>query len=96
MKANKTSKDDAELLAFEDALLRSVDQALRAEGTIHAPDEIKARRGRPAGSTKPDKKIPTTIRLDPDVLHALKASGRGWQSRVNEAIRDWLKARSEL
>jgi uncharacterized protein (DUF4415 family) len=36
-------------------------------------------------------KVPTTIRLDPDVLAALKATGRGWQTRVNDAMRDWLK-----
>ena len=45
--------------------------------------------GRPP-STKP-LKVPTTIRFDPDVLAALKASGRGWQTRVNEAMREWVK-----
>lgn len=95
MKANSKQSHDSELLALEEALLRSIDQARRSEGTIHTPDEIKARRGRPAGSVKADKKIPTTIRLDPDVLKALKASGRGWQTRVNEALRAWLKTQSE-
>ncbi len=45
--------------------------------------------GRPP-STKP-LKVPTTIRFDADVLAALKASGKGWQTRVNEAMRAWLK-----
>ena len=35
-------------------------------------------------------KIPTTIRFDADVLAALKASGKGWQTRLNEAVREWL------
>ena len=35
-------------------------------------------------------KVPTTIRFDADVLAALKASGRGWQTRVNEAMREWV------
>ena len=30
-------------------------------------------------------KVPTTIRIDADVLAALKANGKGWQTRVNEA-----------
>ena len=94
MKANSKQPKDLELLALEEALLRSIDQAQRSEGTIHTPAEINARRGRPAGSVKADKKIPTTIRLDADVLNALKASGRGWQTRVNEAIRAWLKSQS--
>lgn len=44
----------------------------------------------------PDKplKVPTTIRFDADVLAALKASGKGWQTRVNEAMREWLKTHS--
>ncbi len=39
-------------------------------------------------------KIPTTIRFDPEVLAALKATGKGWQTRVNEAMREWIKSRS--
>lgn len=41
-------------------------------------------------------KVPTTIRFDADVLAALKASGKGWQTRVNEAMRDWLKSHSPV
>ena len=41
-------------------------------------------------------KVPTTIRFDADVLAALKASGKGWQTRVNQALRDWLKAHSAV
>lgn len=31
-----------------------------------------------------------SIRLDIDLLEKLRASGPGWQSRVNEALRDWI------
>lgn len=44
-------------------------------------------RGRPAGSVKPDAKQPVSLRLDPDVLAHFRATGRGWQSRINEALR---------
>lgn len=50
----------------------------------------KKRRGQ-RGPQKTPTKVPTTIRFDADVLAALKASGKGWQTRVNEALRDWLK-----
>jgi uncharacterized protein (DUF4415 family) len=40
--------------------------------------------------------MPTTIRFDADVLAALKASGKGWQTRVNEAVREWLKSHSPV
>ena len=46
------------------------------------------KRGRPrSGKTK----IATTIRFDEDVLAAFKANGRGWQTRMNDALREWLK-----
>jgi len=36
---------------------------------------------------RPPKKISTTIRLCPEVLAAFKADGAGWQTRINEALR---------
>jgi uncharacterized protein (DUF4415 family) len=35
-------------------------------------------------------KVPVTIRLDADVLEALKDTGPGWQTRVNQVIRRWI------
>jgi len=52
--------------------------------------------GRVRGAQKSATKVPTTIRFDADVLAALKASGRGWQTRVNEAMREWVKAHSAV
>lgn len=48
------------------------------------------RKGRPP--KQGPLKQPTTIRLDADVLAALKASGAGWQTRVSEALRKLVKA----
>lgn len=45
------------------------------------------RRGRPPGKAKASQ----TIRFDLDVLAAFKATGRGWQTRMNDALREWLK-----
>jgi uncharacterized protein (DUF4415 family) len=86
---------DLEMAEFEAALMRSIDQAQRGEfAAIHTPEQIKARRaGRPVGSVKAAPKRPTTIRFDPDVLAALRATGPGWQTRVNDAMRDWVKSR---
>jgi uncharacterized protein (DUF4415 family) len=39
--------------------------------------------GRPAGSNK----RAVSIRLDADVLDKFKATGPGWQSRINEALK---------
>ena len=47
-------------------------------------------RGRPK-SVNP--KVSTTIRLDADVLQRFRADGPGWQSRINDALREWLSKR---
>ncbi|MET3647195.1 BrnA antitoxin family protein [Phyllobacterium ifriqiyense] len=47
-------------------------------------DEEIAKRGRPLSATT---KQPVTIRLDPDVIAKFKATGKGWQSRINEVLR---------
>jgi uncharacterized protein (DUF4415 family) len=45
------------------------------------------RRGRPVAA---QTKIHTGLRLDAEVLAAFKAGGRGWQTRMNDALKDWL------
>jgi uncharacterized protein (DUF4415 family) len=42
------------------------------------------------GRQKTPKKIPISIRLSPDVAEGLRATGNGWQSRADEALRSWL------
>jgi uncharacterized protein (DUF4415 family) len=46
------------------------------------------KRGRPKSERT---KTATTIRFDEDVLAAFKATGRGWQTRMNDALREWLR-----
>jgi uncharacterized protein (DUF4415 family) len=44
-------------------------------------------RGRPVGSISSATKRQVTLRLDPDVIDKFKATGPGWQSRINEVLR---------
>lgn len=89
-------KIDHEMADFEDALLRSIDQAKRGEfAAVHTQEQIKARRvGRPIGSVKSAPKVSTTIRLSPEVIERFRASGDGWQTRVDAALKDWLNTHS--
>lgn len=36
-------------------------------------------------------KTAISIRLDDDLVERLRASGPGWQSRVNDALREWIE-----
>jgi len=49
------------------------------------------RRAGVRGPGKKPVKVQTAIRFDPDVLAALKATGKGWQTRVNDAMREWVE-----
>lgn len=42
---------------------------------------------RPRGPQKAPTKVQTTIRLDNDVVEHFRASGKGWQTRLNTVLR---------
>lgn len=35
-----------------------------------------------------------TLNYDADIIAAFKASGKGWQTRMNDALREWLNTHS--
>lgn len=57
---------------------------------VHVLAAARRSPGRPAGSNKES----TTVRFDRDVLDAFRAGGAGWQTRMNAALREWLKEHS--
>lgn len=48
---------------------------------------VRRGRGRPK---RENNKLVTTIRLDPEVVKFFKAHGDGWQTRMNEALKEWI------
>ncbi len=92
-------KMDEEMAAFAADLRESIAQAKRGEyARVHTPADIAAykARGRPVGSTKDDAKQAVTVRYSPDVLAAFRATGAGWQTRMNDALKDWLQTHSPV
>lgn len=90
-------KPDPELIDIEspEATAEWFEKARPAKGMLpalvgaNAAEELlKPRRGRPI-STNPKEHV--NIRLDADVLSAFKRTGSGWQTRLNDALRDWLR-----
>lgn len=45
-------------------------------------------RGRPPAAVR---KTPVSLRLDPDVVEHFRATGAGWQSRINDLLRASMK-----
>lgn len=50
--------------------------------------------GRVRGANKRPTKEQVAVRYSPEVLAAFRASGAGWQTRMNAALADWLKSHS--
>lgn len=48
------------------------------------------------GPNRLPTKEQVTVRYSPDVLAAFRATGRGWQTRMDDALRDWLKTHSPV
>ena len=54
------------------------------------PGEL-VRKLRVRGSQNAPVKERITIRLSPEVVQRFRATGDGWQTRVDAALKDWLK-----
>lgn len=82
---------DADTAALMASLERGLSEAARGEGHVTTPEQIAARmRARPIASTKQTVKL----HLSPEVVAAFKATGPGWQARINDALKDWLRTHS--
>ena len=66
------------------------DRPLTKEEMAEGIAQYRRSRGRPPGLAKEQ----IAIRFDKDVLAALRATGKGWQTRVNDAVREWLQQNS--
>ena len=60
---------------------------LSADGWPEKFAKTTVRRGRPRSA---NPKVSTTIRLSRDVIDHFKAGGRGWQTRIDAALREWI------
>ncbi len=52
-------------------------------------EQMTKLRGR--GKQKVPTKISTTLRLSPEVMNYFKATGEGWQTRIDEALREYVQ-----
>lgn len=68
---------------------------LRARRIGALPPGLRAKlpaRGRGVQKTPLKERI--TIRLSPEVLEEFRATGPGWQTRIDGALKEWLKTHS--
>lgn len=73
----------------DDAPEFTAEVAARAKPAAEVlPAEVMAAFKKKAGRPRAEAaKVAVSLRLDPDVLAAFKATGAGWQTRINDALR---------
>lgn len=54
--------------------------------------ELLSRKPGQRGPQKAPRKEPVTVRYSRDVLEHFRATGRGWQSRMDSALKEWVAA----
>lgn len=67
------------------------DRPLSDEEAQAVITQIRKQRGRPVGSGNKEQ---VAIRFDNEVLTAFRSAGPGWQTRMNDALKDWLRTHS--
>ena len=67
-----------------------LDEAFFARADLNQ-GHVTIRRGRPISV---QTKIPVKIRFDADIVTTFRASGKGWQTRMNNALREYLRNHS--
>lgn len=85
------SRPDAENPEWTEEDLRRARPALEVLQK-EVVDAIRRYRGQ-RGPQKAPKKELISLRVDRDVVEAYRASGRGWQTRANQALRAFLRKR---
>lgn len=80
--------DRHEISADEYAEIPELDDDFFQNADLYEGGKL-VRRGRPKAE---HPKVPISIRLSEDVLARFRASGPGWQSRIDAALKEWLAA----
>lgn len=65
----------------------------RAKRFDALPKEMQAKLRRVRGKQKAPTKELISLRVSRDVLGRFRATGDGWQTRMDEALREWIERR---
>ena len=70
----------------------AIEAGIKADPETYEPGEDDARSlrrpGRPPLEVTKER---VTIRLSPEVVNAFRATGKGWQTRIDAALKEWLR-----
>jgi uncharacterized protein (DUF4415 family) len=97
----KIKRPDPELIDEENpewtvedfARARPARDVLREQfGEAIAAEMLKPKGGRPKSAAP---KVLLSVRYSPDVIEHFRATGEGWQARMDSALREWINGQSK-
>ena len=86
-------KDRALTAKEEAAMANAVVVKSGGYAAVRAALAEKRKRGQRGPQQTPTKQL-VSVRFSPEVLQYFKATGAGWQTRLNDALLDWMHAKS--
>ena len=91
---NENTKKDSEVwIDPDDDDIEWTEEMFRSAAVYNGSKLIRPASGTIAKPGRPPKNNPkkqVTLRLDPDVIEKFRATGKGWQTRINAELRKAL------
>lgn len=89
----KTNKPNPEMIDDENPEWTEADFRRARPAADILPESLQAKLGlRRRGPQKDPTKERITIRMSSSILEKFRATGPGWQSRIDTALQDWLRS----
>jgi uncharacterized protein (DUF4415 family) len=67
--------------------MRPIHEVLPPESVANLPKRKRGERG----AQKTPTKVALTVRYSPEVIEYFKDTGEGWQKRMDEVLKNWIK-----
>lgn len=76
---------------------KTIDRGIASDPDTYELAKADLKQMRRVGRPKIESpKQALTVRYDTDIIEAFKAGGPGWQTRMNDALREWLHGREKV
>lgn len=89
LRSNLNKADNHEITKKEYEEIPELPKEFFTEGQLYKDGKPVSRKVR--GKQKKPVKVAKTMRFDPDVIEFFQASGRGWQTRMNDVLGEYVK-----
>lgn len=85
--------DTRELTDEDFAKMRPASEVLPEVVAAYKAGTLKRRRGQRGPQKAPTKRL-VSIRFSQEVLEYFRATGPGWQTRMDEALKEWIRSQT--